>query len=273
MKPKAAMSTAASQEGPFEQPARPPQEESQGTDNRSLVRILKPIVVHDEKSKAIDATMVSARFYNAFNYGLIASSKGDVQIAVGITSANNGEGKSLVASNLAVSLAVAHQRETVLVDLNFRNPRVHTVFGIRQSPGLVDALNDAAIHVYATPLEHLYALPAGNLAAVPLAAEKLAAAGKEQPGSNNRSALGLDQVAAFRNVIYSLKEQFDFIIIDMPSIRDPRLPAILTLHMDGLLMVVEGDRTRQDDLDRIFRRVNPSQILGFVYNRSRETEA
>lgn len=267
------MTNAPKQEPSFEQAVPGTGEQSPDAGSRSLVSILKPIVFHKENGKAPDPTVVAPRFYNAFNYGMIASSKEDVRVAVGITSANNGEGKSLVAANLAVSLAVAHQRETVLVDLNFRNPRLHAIFGTKQSPGLVDALNDAPINVYGTSLDHLFVLPAGNLAAVPLAAEKLAAAGKDIHGTNSRSPLGLDQVAAFRNVIYSLKEHFDFIIVDMPSIRDPRLPTILTLHLDGVLMVVEGDRTKQDDLERIFRRLNASQILGFVYNRSREVEA
>jgi Mrp family chromosome partitioning ATPase len=261
------------QETPREEGNRRTVETPETEEAHSLVRLLKPIVFHQENGKAIDHAVVSPRFYNAFNYGLIAGTKESVRVAVGVTSANNGEGKSLVAANLAVSLAVAHQRETVVVDLNFRSPKVHAIFGTRPSPGLVDALNDAPINAYATSIEHLFVLPAGNLAAVPLAAEKLAAASREHQGGNTRSPLGLDQVAAFRNVIYSLKEQFDFIVVDMPSIRDPRMPAMLTIHLDGMLVVVEGDRTRQDDLDRIFRRVNPSQLIGFVYNRSRDAEA
>jgi Mrp family chromosome partitioning ATPase len=56
-----------------------------------------------------------------------------------VTSASPQEGKTLVATNLAVSFALAGER-VLLVDSDLRNPRVHRVFGVPIAPGLVDAL-------------------------------------------------------------------------------------------------------------------------------------
>src|SRR5262249_57983334 len=58
---------------------------------------------------------------------------------LGVTGAGPGEGKSLVASNLAIALAQSGQR-VLLVDADMRRPRVHEIFGIDQEPGLSNVL-------------------------------------------------------------------------------------------------------------------------------------
>jgi Mrp family chromosome partitioning ATPase/capsular polysaccharide biosynthesis protein len=56
-----------------------------------------------------------------------------------VTSASPQEGKTLVATNLAVSFALAGER-VLLADADLRHPSVHRVFGVPIAPGLVDAL-------------------------------------------------------------------------------------------------------------------------------------
>jgi Mrp family chromosome partitioning ATPase len=87
-------------------------------------------------------------------------------------------------------------------------------------------------------------------------------------GTPQKASLGLEQLAAFRDVIYSLKQTFEFVIIDMPAIQEPRIPIQLTHQMDGLLVVVDANRTKQIDIERTFTQLSKSQILGFVMNRS-----
>ena len=60
-----------------------------------------------------------------------------------VTSAGPGEGKSLVASNLAMALAQAGQR-VLLIDADMRRPRVHEIFGGDQEPGLSNVLSGNA---------------------------------------------------------------------------------------------------------------------------------
>jgi len=115
-----------------------------------LVRLLKPITFRSEVAKPIDEMVVAPQFYNCFNYSLLSKEQDTFNLTIGVTSANPGEGKTLVASNLAVSLAITNQREVVLVDLNIRNPRLHSIFGTKLSPGLVESLGDSAIQVAPT---------------------------------------------------------------------------------------------------------------------------
>jgi Mrp family chromosome partitioning ATPase len=234
---------------------------------KDLVRLLKPIVISEEQGKAIDSNVVSAQFYNCFNYSLISKDRSAVNLTVGITSPNPGEGKTLVASNLAVSLAVANQRDTVLVDLNIHSPEIHSIFGTRLTPGLVEAIHEPKIYVSKTQIKHLYVLSAGNITSSPWASDRGSTKDQRARGSSNRSSIGLDQVAGFRDVLYSLKEEFEFVIVDMPALQEPRIPILLTHQMDGLLVIVDARKTKQKDVENILRRVNSSQIIGFVFNR------
>ncbi len=233
-----------------------------------LLRLLKPITFSSEVGKAIDERVIAPQFYNCFNFSLLSKDRNRFNLTVGITSSNQGEGKTLVAANLAVSLALSQQRETAIVDLHIRNPRLHSIFGAKLSPGLVEALGDNTIRVIPTRVKHLYVLPAGNPTGSPQVAERILSANSTLQGHSRRSNFGLEQLSAFRDVLYSLKQTFEFVIIDMPSIQEPRIPIQLTHQMDGLVVVVDADRTKHADIERTFGRLNKNQILGFVMNHA-----
>jgi len=249
------------------------EDENEGTfdpkspeDKHSLVRLLKPIMFNPERGKHIDSAVVSPMFYNCFNYSMLAKEHTGVNLTVGITSANVGEGKTLVASNLSVSLASANQRDTVLVDLNLQSPRIHKIFGTRLAPGLAETLNDRPIQVSHTQVKHLYILSAGQMPFHSLNADYLGN-GEQVSLAEAQSTLGLDQLASFRNVLYSLRQEFEFVIVDMPALHEPRIPILLTNQMDGLIVVVDANRTKHEHIEKMFRRVNQNQVIGFVFNR------
>ena len=96
-------------------------------------------------------------------------------------------------------------------------------------------------------------------------ASRLAALPKgERPAT---PSFGIEQIAEFRNVVYSLREAFDFVIIDLPSMREPAIPMLLTHQMDGLLVVVDSTKTKREEVEIMFQRVHHQQLLGFVFNR------
>ena len=235
---------------------------------QSVVRILRPVTFGAEAGKAIDERTVSPLFYNCFNYSLLSRDQKDFNLTIGITSANPKEGKTLVASNLAVSLAISTHRETILVDLNIRSPRIHSIFGTKLTPGLVESLEGNSIQVVPTKVKYLYVLPAGSPIGSPqVVGRMISANGGEQTGPRT-PFLGLEHLAAFRDVIYSLRQTFEFVIIDMPATHEPRIPVQLTHQMDGLIVVVDANRTKHADIERTFGRLDKSRILGFVMNRA-----
>ncbi len=231
-----------------------------------LVQLRRPIRELHEQGTHIDSSYVAPHFYDAFNYSLLTGASADVNVAVGVTSANAGEGKTLVASNLAVSLTIAYQRRTVLVDLNLRKPRLHSIFGIPEGPGVLEAMGGGPIHVSPTQVNGMYVLSAG-ISPGRFAGLSASAPGKGRNGSGvPETSLQLEQVAAFRDVVYSLKERFDFVIVDLPAVHDYVLPLLFANQLDGTLLVIRGGKTKQADIDRALQMLNEHRVLGLVYN-------
>jgi protein-tyrosine kinase len=229
-----------------------------------LVRLIKSIAINPDKGKTIDEKVVRFKFYNAFNYSLLSRDQQEtLPLTLGVVSPKPREGKTLVACNLAVSLALSSQKKTILVDLNAANPRLHEVFGVAMAPGMSEALMNGTIHVSETAVHNLYVLAAGNFPQ--LVEGNAGMSGGVRKGSG--MMFGLDLLPALRDVIYSLEQEYDFVIVDLPAINTADVPVLFTSQLNGLLVVVDSGRTRRDDLDEMFRHVNESKVLGFVFNR------
>ncbi len=239
---------------------------SSNYDNR-LVRLIKSIVVNPDHGTFIDERIIKPRYYNAFNFSFFSREHEDVNLTVGIISARQGEGKTLVASNLAVSLAVSSQKKTILVDLNFIQPRIHEIFGTAQSPGLAEALNNGEIYVSGTSLDQLSVLTTGNFHFRQEGQLPSASFSNLATHTVVKPSLGLHQLAEFRDVIYSLKQQFEFVIVDLPSMDSESVPTLFANQLGGLIVVVNSGKTKLEDIDPIFQQFNERQILGFVFNR------
>ncbi|HEY6952538.1 MAG TPA: CpsD/CapB family tyrosine-protein kinase [Bacteroidota bacterium] len=240
-----------------------------------IVRIPKAIVTLTVPAKKINQETVSFKYYNSFNYDLLPKKDDELRVALGITSANQGEGKTLVASNLAVSLAMGYQKKTVLVDLNVAHPTLHQVFGTPQSPGLLDALRDGTIHVSQTKVPYLSVLATGDGLGGKSGAD--AAAARKYSGERlarlASTGLGLGQMAAFADVIYSLKQEYEFVIVDMPAINTGHFPILFANRLSGLLVVVDTSTTKRADIDKMFRQLSEHQVLGFVFNKVKDEES
>ena len=242
---------------------------------RSLVRTTKNVVVRPAESTEVDYSVVSPRFFNCFNYSVLAQVYKDVNLSMGITSSKAGEGKTLVATNIAVSLAIANERDTVLVDFNLQRPRIHELFFTDIGPGLTEALTDTSVFVTKTRLKHLYLLTAGSNRMTSPSPD-----GLKPYGSKKYSAVGetdgmlqtasLNNLSDLRDVIYSLQQKFEIIIIDMPPALDPGLPVIVVQQMHGVLLVVDSQNTKKEEPEKVFQRIGKDRVLGFVLNRMRE---
>jgi capsular exopolysaccharide synthesis family protein len=166
-----------------------------------------------------------------------------------ITSAVGKEGKSTVASQLAVSMAKSGKK-TVLVDGDLRNPRQHVVFGIPLDRGLSDILRGEATLeevVQATPSENLWILPAG--AARP---------GSSQGMSGN----------TIGKLINQLRSQFDFVIIDIAPVLTGPDAVIFGVHVSGAVFATRQDHSSIEKVDEAQRRLRSVgiRILGAVIN-------
>lgn len=233
--------------------------------NDKIVRLLKTININSEVSNYIDNTFIQHRIYNSFNYFFLSRENKEINFTLGITSAKSGEGKTLIASNLAVSLALSSKKHTLLIDLNIANPKLNKIFGIPISPGLTEALNDSDINVFQSSIENLHILPSGKKL---LIHEKFFQQRTSNIGTHPKlePSLGLEHLSGFRDIIYTLEQKYEFIIVDMPAIGTNTVPPLFANQFHGLIIVVRSEHTKKEDIDNIFQKVGERNIVGFVIN-------
>ena len=165
-----------------------------------------------------------------------------------ITSPAAGDGKSVTAANLALTMAQEIQRSVVLVDANLRGPACHALFGIAGTPGLADLLAGEAtldeVLVY-LPDFRLAILPAGDMPQFPT----------ELLGSH-----------AMRRTIDTLRSRFDRILLDVPAVAPLADAGTVAPLADGVVMVVCAGVTQRPALDQALAAFDEGQVAGLVLN-------
>jgi capsular exopolysaccharide synthesis family protein len=166
-----------------------------------------------------------------------------------ITSAGPGEGKSLVASNLALALAQAGQR-VLLIDADMRRPRVHEIFGGQQEPGLSNVLSgnaktNEAIGKSTTP--GLWVMPSGHIP------------------PNPAELLGSKRYTDF---ISSLSLHFDWVVLDTPPVMVVADSSIVANQSSGVVFVVRADHTNRHAVTAAAEQLEAANahLLGSVLN-------
>ena len=172
--------------------------------------------------------------------------------SVVVTSALSHEGKSTLASQLAVSLARAG-RKTLLIDGDVRNPQLHTVFGMPGDRGICDVLRGQGRLeevVQSTPAENLWILPAGRCDTVAY-----------QALSGAQTSSILDR----------LRAQFDFIVVDSGPVLTGPESLIFGQFVDGAVVSTRRDQSRLPKVDEATRRLRSLgiHIVGAVVNGAR----
>jgi len=169
-----------------------------------------------------------------------------------ITSPNQGNGKTTVASNLAASISQGEQ-DIILVDADLRRPAVHKALGIDRNPGLSDVIRNK------TDVDSVVRTDDENRL-------KVITAGDIPP--NITEIVGSKRVAS---ILGDLREKHEMIVIDAP----PLIIADsynLASRVDGVILVLvpgetteEQARTIKEQLDR-----SKARLLGIVFNKISE---
>lgn len=236
--------------------------------DQGIVRLRKQIVHVDmQKNAQVDSKIISHQFYNTFNYQLLPRDQIAGRLTFGVISPRVGDGKTLVASNLGISFAVANDKRTLLVDLNIGRPKLHKIFGTRLEPGFISALQDPVIQVMDTPIKNLSVLPSGAAAMNVNPGLSQGGMSSDRLSSFGDLLLGVEHITAFRDLMYSLQEEFEVIIVDLPSLEAAEVPALYLNLLNGVIVVVNSGKTKKEEVDSLVHHLKENQVVGFVFNR------
>ena len=176
---------------------------------------------------------------------------------IGIVSAASGEGKTVTAINLALSLALEPNQSVVLVDLDLKRPKVADTLMMKAERGL------EAYFAGGTEPENLWQRFAGfeRLAILPT----LAAV----PGSSE--VLAGEAMAELARRLRNSAEQ-PLVLFDLPPVLLSDDVLAVAPLLDGVVLVVAEEQTRREDLQRVFELLRETPVIGTVLNASAEAE-
>lgn len=167
-----------------------------------------------------------------------------------ITSSVPQEGKSMVAANLACTLARRTQQRTLLLEGDLRRPALTQMFGLGRLPGICEWLQGdggPSTSIYHLPDAGLWILPAGNTPRNPL----------ELMQSGRLSGL-MDQLVAW----------FDWIVLDSPPLLPLADTSVWMRMADGILLVTRQGTSQKRQLRRALEVVDKSKLIGALMNSS-----
>ncbi len=178
---------------------------------------------------------------------------------LGVTSAIDGEGKTTVALTLATMLtndrvlAGSSKRagDILIIDCNRGAAGAMQEFAVDSAPGLVQYLRqECPVESIVKPtfLPHLWVLPSGGAV-------------------NNLSVL--IRTSTMLELMNHLRERFDVIILDLPSILTTTDTHVLASLTDQLLLVVRSGATPRKLLTQALGELDRDKLLGMVLNDNR----
>jgi protein-tyrosine kinase len=177
--------------------------------------------------------------------------------SLAVTSANAGEGKTLTAVNLSISLAMEVSCTVLLVDLDLMRPSVHKLFGLPAQPGIRDYLVDG------TPLDEVLVHPAiPRLVLLP-------GGSPLRHSSEMLSSPRMVQLAEELKTRYARR----IVVFDLPPLLASDDAIAFAPCVDAALLVVEEGKTQIDDVARTAELLQNVKLLGTVLNKAEHVEA
>ena len=186
-----------------------------GQSKRYLVEnsLIEPIVCtyHRPKSQVSEA-------FRAVRTALYFNTQGKNHSVIQVTSPTPGDGKSTLASNLAVSIAQSGKR-ILLVDADMRRPRQHGTFGITSKEGFATVLSGQSqwrdVMYECEEIEGLTVMPCG---------------------AKPNNPAELSSSPQVKVLIEEMRAEFDFVIIDTPPLLAVTDPCPIAARVDGVIL-------------------------------------
>jgi len=210
------------------------------------------------KSKDVDKNIVSflepqsfeAEQFKHLKTNILFPVSGNPPRSIMVTSAVPGEGKSFVASNLAVSIAQNIDQHVLLMDCDMRKASVHSNFGFDEVEGLSGYLSketSLSSLLLKTDINKLTILPGGK------------------PPNNPAELMSSIKMS---ELLKELTSRYNdrYIIIDSPPPHITSETSIIARQVDGILLVVKAGSTSREMVEELLEMMGKEKVLGVVVN-------
>ena len=218
-----------------------------GQSKRYLVEnsLIEPIVCtyHRPKSQVSEA-------FRAVRTALYFNTQGKNHSVIQVTSPTPGDGKSTLASNLAVSIAQSGKR-VLLVDADMRRPRQHSTFGISSKVGFATVLSGQSewreVMFECEEIEGLTLMPCG---------------------AKPYNPAELSSSPQVKVLVEEMREEFDFVIIDTPPLLAVTDPCPIAARVDGVVLCIRIKKNVRISAERATEMLANlgAKCLGLVVN-------
>jgi protein-tyrosine kinase len=204
-----------------------------------------------------DDTRPAAHAYRMLRTQVLQRARAHGISTIGVVSAVNGEGKTLTAINLALSLAADPNQSVLLIDLDLRRPSIAKTLRLPVERGLEAWFAGTAtveeLWHGVEGVDRLFLLP--TLVPVPASSEALAR-------------------ATTKKLLQDLKDRDPgrILIVDLPPVLLSDDALTLAPHLDAVVLVVAEGRTQREDVARVLELLGNTRVIGTVLNRSTESE-
>lgn len=225
---------------------KPPESKAQVLDDKIdplLIAFSAPQSMAAESFKLLGARMIMCNAKRPHQVIMVASPQA-------------GDGKSVVAANLAVVLARSANKYALLMDCDLRRPSLHNYFGFQEKEGIHEYLQEGTSvdsYLLQTPVERVSLLPAGR------------------PMLNPTELLSSDKM---RLLVEELKSRYQdrYIIADSPPVILAADSSYLSDLVDGVLLVVRSGKTHRELVRETVEGIGRDKILGVVFNEEDVTQ-
>lgn len=195
-----------------------------------------------------------AEAFRSIRSALMLAGAADRVRAISVVSPGEGEGRTFVAANLAVTFAHLGAR-TLIADFNFRAPRIHEIFRVKNNCGASSLLIkradlERAVHETAMPSLHVLA------------------SGPRPP--NPVEILGWREAGL---LISTLKKAYDVVIVDTPAFLKTSDAAETAPLTDGALLIASRGRTAGAAFGAVKKQLDNSgcPVIGAIMNQPAKT--
>ena len=166
-----------------------------------------------------------------------------------VSSAVPDEGKTLTATNLALTLSESYQRRVLLIDADLRRPSLDGIFQLPKVFGLNEALTS---------------MPERKVSVVQISSHlSLLTAGAPDP--DPMSTLTSERM---RRLLREAAAAFEWVIIDTPPVGILTDAKLLGSMVDAALLVIRAGKTPSQLIQRSVDAIGRERILGVVLNRT-----